>query len=135
MSRKAARDNAFKIIYQVPFHEENDVSITVENYWQNEEDKKLTEGDMDYISLCVKGCFDNVSEIDAKISASLKNWTIDRISKVNLAILRLSVSEMSYADVPYQVSINEAVELAKKYSDDEAPSFINGVLADIQKLR
>lgn len=135
MSRKSARESAFKIIFEIPFHEDSSVTDIMEGYFKNEEDLMLTDGDMDYISLCVNGCFDNAIEIDQKISASLKNWTIERISKVNLAILRLSVSEMQYADVPYQVSINEAVELAKKYSDDEAPSFVNGVLADIKKLR
>ncbi len=131
MSRKAARDSAFKIIYQVPFHSEGDVELTLENFSFCEEYSKLTKSDIEYVTTCVKSCFDNLDTIDAKVSASLKNWTIDRLSKVNLAILRLSVSEMEYADVPYQVSINEAVELAKKYSDDDAPAFVNGVLADI----
>ncbi len=131
MSRNSARDSAFKIIYQVPFHGENDVSLTMENYSQSEEYALLTAKDMEYVKTCVEGCFGNLDDIDAKVSASLKNWTIERLSKVNLAILRLSISEMSYADVPYQVSINEAVELAKKYSDDDAPAFINGVLADV----
>ncbi len=131
MSRNSARDSAFKIIYQVPFHGENDVALTMENYSQSEEYALLTPKDMEYVKTCVEGCFGNLGDIDAKVSASLKNWTIERLSKVNLAILRLSISEMSYADVPYQVSINEAVELAKKYSDDDAPAFINGVLADV----
>ena len=131
MSRNSARDSAFKIIYQVPFHGENDVALTMENYSQSEEYALLTSKDIEYVRTCVDGCFENLADIDAKVSASLKNWTIERLSRVNLAILRLSISEMSYADVPYQVSINEAVELAKKYSDDDAPAFINGVLADV----
>ena len=135
MSRKAARDSAFKIIYQVPFHEDSNVILTLENFEHSEEYALLTAQDVEYVKLCVTSCYDNLADIDTKISASLKNWTLDRLSKVNLSILRLSVSEMEYADVPYQVSINEAVELAKKYSDDEAPSFVNGVLADIKKVR
>ncbi len=131
MSRKAARDSAFKIIYQVPFHEGSDVELTLENYALSEDYNKLTDGDIKYVTTCVKECFNNLESIDSKVSASLKNWTIDRLSKVNLAILRLALSEMEYAEVPYQVSINEAVELAKKYSDDDAPAFVNGVLADI----
>ncbi len=135
MSRKAARDSAFKIIYQVPFHEDSDVKLTLENFAFSEEYTQLNEQDIAYVNTCVNSCYDNLEDIDSKISSSLKNWTIDRISKVNLSILRLAVSEMEYAEVPYQVSINEAVELAKKYSDDEAPSFVNGVLADIKKVR
>jgi len=134
MSRKLARESAFKLIYQIPFHGSLSISEVVENYSVSEEDyAKLDENDLKYVDLCVKECFGNIEEIDSKISASLKNWTIGRLSKVNLAILRLSLSEMTYGDVPYQVSINEAVELAKKFSDDEAPSFVNGVLADVIK--
>lgn len=133
MSRKAARDSAFKLIYQIPFHGDNDVSLTMDNFTQTDEYSKLTESDMTYVNKCVDGCFDNLSHIDGMVEGSLKNWKIDRLSKVNLAILRLSLSEMEYADVPFQVSINEAVELAKKYSDDDAPAFVNGVLADIIK--
>ena len=133
MSRKSARDSAFKLIYQIPFHGDNDVSLTMDNFKCTDEYAKLTEPDMDYVNVCVKGCFDNLSHIDSRVEGSLKNWKIERLSKVNLAILRLSLSEMEYADVPFQVSINEAVELAKKYSDDDAPAFVNGVLADIIK--
>lgn len=134
MSRKLARESAFKLIYQIPFHGSLPISEVVENYSVCEEDyAKLDENDLKYVDVCVKGCFDNIEAIDEKISASLKNWTISRLSKVNLAILRLSLSEMAYGDVPFQVSINEAVELAKKFSDDDAPSFVNGVLADVIK--
>ena len=133
MSRNSARDSAFKLIFQVPFHIDDDVETTFSNYSESEEYAKLTEKDIEYVRACVNGCFDNLEYIDSKVSASLKNWTIDRLSRVNLAILRLSLCEMEYADVPFQVSINEAIALAKKYSDDEAPGFINGVLADIVK--
>lgn len=134
MSRKLARESAFKLIYQIPFHGSLPISEVVENYSVCAEDyAKLDENDLKYVDLCVNGCFDNIDEIDEKISSSLKNWTIARLSKVNLAILRLSLSEMDYAEVPYQVSINEAVELAKKFSDDDAPSFVNGVLAEVIK--
>ena len=134
MSRKLARESEFKLIYQIPFHGSLPISEVVENYSVCADDyAKLDENDLKYVDLCVNGCFDNIDEIDEKISSSLKNWTISRLSKVNLAILRLSLSEMDYAEVPYQVSINEAVELAKKFSDDDAPSFVNGVLAEVIK--
>ena len=133
MSRKAARDSAFKLIYQVPFHGDNDVTLTMDNFKETDDYGKLTQDDYDYVDLCVARCFDNLEDIDKSIRESLVNWSIDRISRVNLAILRLSLSEMRYADVPLQVSINEAVELAKKYSDDDSPAFVNGVLAKILK--
>ena len=134
MSRKLARETAFKLIFQIPFHGTLPVSEVVETYSVCEEDyAKLDEKDLEYVDLCVKGCFDNIEEVDSRISGSLKNWTLSRLSKVNLAILRLALSEMTYAGVPFQVSINEAVELAKKFSDDKAPSFVNGVLAGVVK--
>lgn len=128
-----ARESAFKLIYQIPFHAEKGVDEVVETYSLGEDYAKLDERDIEYVNAAVNGCFDNLAEIDEKISGSLKNWTISRLSKVNLSILRLSISEMTYAGVPYQVSINEAVELAKKFSDDDAPAFVNGVLADVIK--
>lgn len=133
MSRRAARDCAFKLIYQTPFHANSAWQDAFDVFISSGGGEKLDENDLDYIKQTLCNCFDNVEAIDEKIRAMLKNWTLERISKVNLAILRLSVSEMTYGGIPYQISINEAVELAKKYSDDDAPSFINGVLADIIK--
>lgn len=134
MSRKAARDSAFKIIYQTPFHSEvTDSENVMELFLSDESQEKLTQQDLDYVRQTVNNCFENIESIDECLSGSLKNWTLSRISKVNLAIMRLSLSEIKYGEIPYQVSINEAVELAKKYSDDDAPAFVNGVLADVIK--
>ena len=133
MSRRAARECAFKLIDQTPFHTQSAWQDALDIFMNSGSGEKLDERDLEYIKQTLGNCFENVEAIDEKIRAMLKNWTLERISKVNLAILRLSVSEMTYGDIPYQISINEAVELAKKYSDDDAPSFINGVLADIIK--
>jgi len=133
MSRKSARDSAFKIIYQTPFHSENSESDVMDLFLSDESMSKLTENDLEYIKTTVNNCFENIEDIDASLTGSLKNWTLQRISKVNLAILRLSLSEIKYGEIPHQISINEAIELAKKYSDDDAPAFINGVLADVIK--
>ena len=82
----------------------------------------------------VKVVTDNLGTIDDKILSSLVNWKLDRISKVNLTILRLAVGEMLFIeDVPGGAAINEAIELTKKYSDDKSSSFINGVLDKILK--
>ena len=81
----------------------------------------------------VMGAFDaHQEETDAMIEKYSRDWSFDRISKVDLSILRLSVIELVYLrDIPVRVSVNEAVELAKKYSDDKSPSFINGILASV----
>ncbi len=128
MSRKTAREAAFKTIFEVPFHELETASDII-NFAVSSDDSKITEADRAYYVNVTTTCFEKIEEIDSKITPALKTWTIDRISKVNLSILRLALCEIMYIeDIPYQVSINEAVELAKKFSDDEAPSFINGVL-------
>ena len=90
--------------------------------------------DVEYIKSVVKVVTDNLGTIDDKILSSLVNWKLDRISKVNLTILRLAVGEMLFIeDVPGGAAINEAIELTKKYSDDKSSSFINGVLDKILK--
>ncbi|WP_195952518.1 transcription antitermination factor NusB, partial [Clostridium saudiense] len=77
---------------------------------------------------------DNLEDIDSRIVNALVNWKLDRVSKVNLTILRLAVGEMLFVDdVPGSVAINEAVELTKKYSDEKSTSFVNGVLDKVLK--
>lgn len=132
MSRKTARESAFKTIFEIPFHVVETPADIINFGTKHEEYKLNSKVDTNYFVSVTTTCFENINQIDEKIASSLKNWTIDRISKVNLSILRLAVCEILYIeDIPFQVSINEAVELAKKFSDDEAPSFINGVLASI----
>ncbi len=133
MSRKAARESAFRLIFETPFHTENDFDGIWDIFCTSDEFAKLTKADTEYVKKTVCDCFENVEQIDGLLESSLENWKLDRVSKINLAIMRLSLSEINYGDIPYQISINEAVELAKKFSDDQAPSFINGVLADIIK--
>ncbi len=128
MSRKTAREAAFKTIFEIPFHEIETASDII-NYTVQSQDGKLNSSDRDYYVSVTTTCYEKLDDIDSKIIPALKTWTIDRISKVNLSILRLALCEIMYIDdIPYQVSINEAIELAKKFSDDEAPAFINGVL-------
>ena len=89
---------------------------------------------IDYIKNIRLGIEEKHEEIDAIIEKNLKNWKIERISKVNLAILRIAVYEMKYVDdVPDKVALNEAIEICKKYSDEKSVSFVNGVLDAILK--
>ena len=89
--------------------------------------------DRQYIDTVVSGVREHADEIDAEISACLRGWTLQRLSRVDLAILRLSVYEMQYADIPAAVSINEAVELTRKYSSEASCPFVNGVLGTISR--
>ena len=95
---------------------------------------KNKEEIMSSIKNVVKVVTDNLEDIDSRIVNALVNWKLDRVSKVNLTILRLAVGEMLFVDdVPGSVAINEAVELTKKYSDEKSTSFVNGVLDKVLK--
>lgn len=132
MSRRDARDTAFKLVFEIPFHGcdyKERIDFFIENI-----DVELDNDDKQYIKKAVETCFENLKEIDEKITQLLKKWAFSRIPKVSVSILRLAITEMTYFDdIPYQVSINEAIELAKKYGDDDAPSFVNGILDNIAK--
>ena len=91
------------------------------------------DNDRQYIDMVVSGVHEHAYEIDAEISACLRGWTLQRLSRVDLAILRLSVYEMQYAGIPAAVSINEAVELTRKYSSEASCPFVNGVLGTISR--
>ena len=131
MNRSKARDMAFKYLYQVEVQKENN-SEFVNAYIENNEieDKEAKK----YILNIAEGVEKNIEVITSEIEKNLKqDWKIDRISKVTLAILKLAVYEIKYAKIPFKVAINEAVELAKKYGEDTAPQFVNGILASIVK--
>lgn len=131
MSRKIARELAFKVIFSVDFqHENEDVEKLIMNL--EDETKEITQEDKEYINDIVQGVIAKKEGLDEKIRKYLKGWTMDRISKTDLAILRLAIYEITYReDIPYKVSVNEAVELAKTFSDSTSSSFINGVLAGV----
>ena len=94
----------------------------------------MEENDKAFILSEVEGTREHMAEIDALIEQSAKGWDPERMNKVDLTILRLAVYEMKFAETPVGVAINEAVELAKKFSSDEAPAFINGVLGKAAQM-
>ena len=128
MNRKLARENAFVLIFEKIFRDD-----TVEEIIKDAIEARNFEYD-DYVETVFKGVYENLNTIDARISDNLKNWKLSRISKVSLSILRLAVFEMLYVEsIPQSVSINEAVELAKKYSTQDDASYLNGVLGTLAK--
>ena len=131
MKRSAAREEAFKLLYSLEIQKEN-LDEQLEMYFENAE---ITENEMKvYITDVVKGIENNLSSIEQKISENLKKeWKIERISKINLVLLKLAIYEILYTETPYKVAINEAIEIAKKYGDDNSPNFVNGILASIVK--
>ena len=98
------------------------------------EENNLKERDKEDIQNAINAINNNIGDITEKISKNLKdNWTIDRISKIDKALLILAIYEIQYKENPFKVVINEVVELAKKYGEDTSASFINGVLANVVK--
>ena len=127
MKRQKSREIAMELLFGMALSK-NSYEETIEKFVEDYE-MDLTTIDLDYVKEAVKVVNDNLSKIDEIITESLVNWKLDRISKVNLTILRLAVAEMLYVeDVPEKVAINEFIELTKKYSDEKSVSFINGVL-------
>ena len=130
MEKSAKRELTFKILYSLQIKKEinnEEIELFLEDNNLREKDKKDIEEDVANITK-------NIEEIQNKIASNLKdNWTIDRISKVDNAILTLAIYEIVYKKIPFKVAINEGVELAKKYGGDSSSSFVNGVLANIVK--
>lgn len=130
MRRTELRDHIFKVVFGMEFNEESDNGAQMELYLDQLEDAK--EKDLDYIRSKAKKIGEKIAEIDSLINGAAKGWKTARMNKVDLSILRLAVYEMRWDDdVPMGVAIDEAVELAKKYSSDEGPSFVNGILAKL----
>lgn len=129
MKRKKAREEAVKLVYQMDMQssadEVMDIYVTLNN---------VRETDLEYIESTVKGVENHLEEIDKKISANLKKWTIDRISKISLAAMRVCVYEMLYTpDVPASAAINEAVDIISGYDEPANAPFVNGVLGSIAR--
>jgi N utilization substance protein B len=130
MGRRASRELAMKLLYQLEIQKE-DREQQKNRFF---EDNTLAEKDKVYINDVVDGVFGRQETIDNMIELNSKGWKMGRISKVDLSIMRLSIYEICFRnDIPLNVSINEAVELAKKYSSEEAGSFVNGILSKIHK--
>ena len=131
MQRSAMRELAFKLVYEIEMQKENteeQLEIFIEN---NEIDDKNV---IEYLKDIMQGLKLHSLEIDSLITSNLKdNWSLNRISKINISLIKLAIYEMVYKKLPYKVAINEVVELAKKYADESAPVFINGILASIVK--
>lgn len=131
MQRSAMRELAFKLVYGLEIQKEDNLE-QVEMFIQTNEitDEKVAE----YLRDIQEGLDKKSAEINTLIENNLKdNWSLNRVSKINLSLIKIAIYEMLYKEIPYKVAINEVIELAKKYSDDAAPTFINGILASIVK--
>ena len=134
MTRSELRKNIFKIIFRMEFHtmEEMDEQVELRLAEIAEDNEDVRKEDLEYIGNKARAILDTVEELDEAIATHSKGWRVERLGKTELAILRVAVYEiLKDEDIPKSVAINEAVELAKTYSGDEAPRFINGILAKL----
>ena len=132
MRRTEIRELAFKLIYSLEIQKIDNLDEQIELYLESNEvtDKKAIE----YIKDCIVGIENNKEDINKTIQDSLtEEWKIERISKINLSLLKLAIYEIKYKDIPFKVEINEVVELAKTYGEDTSSKFINGALAKVVK--
>ena len=132
MKRSAIRELAFRLIYSLEIQKTDNIEEQIELYLEcnevNESEAK------DYIKDVVNGIKEHNDEIKELIEKNLKaDWKIDRISKIDLSLLKLAIYEIKYKEIPYKVAINEVLELAKKYGEETSKNFINGILASIVK--
>ena len=130
MNRTAIREKSFMLIYSLEIQKYDSLKDQIELYFESENIENLEA--KEYIEDSILGIEKNKEEILNLIKENLKkDWKIERISKIDLAILKLAIYEIKYKDIPFKVVINEAVELAKKYGEDSSKNFVNGILASI----
>ncbi len=128
MSRRELREQIFKLLFRVEFNSAEDMAEQEQLFFEDEDAAK--GGDAGYISDKYHKIQQKLPEIDEQLNTRTEGWNTDRMSKVDLTILRLAVYELLYDDaIPTGVAINEAVELAKKFGQDASPGFVNGILA------
>lgn len=127
-TRSELREKAMVILYQWDLFKNSDTFISVDNIIDNN-----LEIDNDFVKDLVYGVVTHVNEIDEIANKYMEDWTIDRLDKTGASILRMGIFEIMYTNTPSVVAINEAIILAKKYSDDSVRKIINAVLDKINK--
>lgn len=132
MSRTELREHIFRMLFRVEFNNAEEMKEQEAFYF--DELEEATGKDQDYILDKYRAIVEKKEEIDNLLNETAEGWKTSRMNRVDLTILRLAVYEIKWdEDVPTGVAINEAVELAKKYSSDDGPSFVNGILAKVVK--
>lgn len=139
MSRRLARESAIQFLYSTDFNKNENLEEMLKEFFEAEEESTedklqdtLNSNDKRFAEELIRGTIEKLQHIDQLIQSNTTGWTKERIAKVDLAILRLALYEILYReDIPSSVAINEAIELAKRYSTDESGGFVNGVLGKI----
>ena len=128
MTRRQLRENAFKMLFRVEFHDDKELPEQLILF--EDEVEPISEDEKIYMTNKYKDIYAHIEELDAAINEVSKGWKTTRMGKVDLTLIRLAVYEIRFEEeIPVKVSINEAIELAKKYGTDDSPAFVNGILA------
>ena len=127
MSRRVARRGLMKLLYQMDINEDYS-DEALDFYFENSD---LKEDEIEFIREHILGMIDKFEEIDEIIKSNLEGWSLERISNIDRQILRIAVYELYFTSTASNIVINEAVEIAREYSSNEAPKFINGILGTI----
>lgn len=128
MTRRQLRENVFKMLFRVEFHDEKEMPEQLILF--EDEVEPISEDEKIYMTNKYKDIYAHIEEMDAAINEVSKGWKTTRMGKVDLTLIRLAVYEIRFEEeIPVKVSINEAIELAKKYGTDDSPAFVNGILA------
>lgn len=133
--RTKARELALQVLYQVDIRKD-DVDVLLEDLWQREQRDKRNINDSvkEFTTTLVRGTLQNLQKLDAAISSYAENWELNRMAVIDRNIIRMASFELFYLeDIPPKVSINEAVDLAKKYGDVDSGKFVNGILDRVNK--
>lgn len=134
MNRRSLREQVFKLLFRVEFNPTEELEEQCRLFLENEE-VAMSAQDEDFIRNRFASIREKLKEIDTLINQKTKGWTTERMGKVDLTIIRLAVFEMKFDGLPEGVAINEAVELARKFGQEESPGFVNGVLARLAETR
>ncbi|MCM8758020.1 MAG: transcription antitermination factor NusB [Candidatus Omnitrophica bacterium] len=131
--RSLAREYALQILYEIDITQQKKEEV-LKDFWENQIGLEIDPSIKEFTDFLVKGVMENIKEIDKKISSYSQNWDLKRMAVVDRNILRLGSFEIIFCkDIPPKVSINEAVELAKRFSNQESAKFVNGILDKIKQ--
>lgn len=127
-ARREGRELALQALYAIDMNPMSSAGA-LRLFW---EEHQASEGIKEFAELLVKGVDEHRAELDRRIKEQSKNWSLGRMAKVDLNILRIAVYELAYlGDIPRNVTINEAIEIAKKFGSEDSPSFVNGILDEL----
>jgi N utilization substance protein B len=132
MKRRKAREHALQILFQLDVRKDKPSAAILKNFWAEYRPEDEVKAFAEEI---VKGTFKHLAGIDKLIHQCAKNWSLERMAVVDRNVLRLAVYEILYrTDIPTSVTINEAIEIAKKFGTDESGAFVNGILDSVARM-